>query len=141
MANPEPVDESRIQKESAVSALHRLSKQYEGTRVVHIANKTFGTILIYNKDLKIKAYSYVLPHIKCILVIQEINHKPYYVICDHLKCISFSGELSLIAIGPLTNIATAIRTDPTFGSRLKQCHIMGGNYHGNSCYHYTYSKE
>ncbi|KAK3108893.1 hypothetical protein FSP39_018098 [Pinctada imbricata] len=40
------------------------------------------------------------------------------------------GDLTLIAIGPLTNVATAIRRDSGFGSRLKQCYIMGGNYYG-----------
>ena len=41
-----------------------------------------------------------------------------------------SGELTLVAIGPLTNIAMAIRMDPWFGKRLKKCYIMGGNYLG-----------
>ena len=42
----------------------------------------------------------------------------------------FLGELELICIGPLTNAAMAIRMDPTFGTRLKRCYIMGGNYQG-----------
>ncbi|KAK3108969.1 hypothetical protein FSP39_019918 [Pinctada imbricata] len=41
-----------------------------------------------------------------------------------------SGDITLIAIGPITNVATAIRQDSQFGSRLKQCFIMGGNYYG-----------
>ena len=40
------------------------------------------------------------------------------------------GELNLVAVGPLTNVAMAIRLDPEFGKRLKKCFIMGGNYHG-----------
>lgn len=40
------------------------------------------------------------------------------------------GEISLVCIGPLTNIALAIRMDPQFGRRLKHCYIMGGNYEG-----------
>ncbi|XP_052803089.1 pyrimidine-specific ribonucleoside hydrolase RihA-like isoform X1 [Mya arenaria] len=40
------------------------------------------------------------------------------------------GELSLVCLAPLTNIAMAIRMDPGIGSRLKHCYIMGGNHHG-----------
>jgi inosine-uridine nucleoside N-ribohydrolase len=36
------------------------------------------------------------------------------------------GELVVCAIGPLTNIADALRLDPEFGRNLKQLVIMGG---------------
>ena len=36
------------------------------------------------------------------------------------------GELTLIALGPLTNIAAAIRLDPDFPARIKQFIFMGG---------------
>ena len=36
------------------------------------------------------------------------------------------GELTLIALGPLTNIAAAIRLDPDFPARIKQFVFMGG---------------
>ena len=36
------------------------------------------------------------------------------------------GELTLIALGPLTNIAAAIRLDPEFPSRVKHFAFMGG---------------
>ncbi|XP_046376263.2 probable uridine nucleosidase 2 [Haliotis rufescens] len=42
----------------------------------------------------------------------------------------YPGEISLVALGPLTNISMAIRMDNQFGSRLKDCFIMGGNYKG-----------
>lgn len=42
----------------------------------------------------------------------------------------YQGELNVCCIGPLTNIAVAIRMDRSFGSRLKSCYIMGGNYTG-----------
>ncbi|KAL5011833.1 hypothetical protein ScPMuIL_010384 [Solemya velum] len=42
----------------------------------------------------------------------------------------YKGEITLLCLGPLTNIATTIRMDPEFGKRLKNCVIMGGNYHG-----------
>ncbi|XP_070561551.1 nucleoside hydrolase-like isoform X1 [Ptychodera flava] len=40
------------------------------------------------------------------------------------------GELTLIAIGPLTNLALAIRLDQNFTSNLKHIMIMGGNIEG-----------
>ncbi len=36
------------------------------------------------------------------------------------------GELTLIALGPLTNIAAALRLDPGFPARIKQFVFMGG---------------
>ncbi|XP_069469794.1 pyrimidine-specific ribonucleoside hydrolase RihA-like [Ambystoma mexicanum] len=38
-----------------------------------------------------------------------------------------AGQLSLIATGPLTNLAMAVRMDPTFPKKLKDLYIMGGN--------------
>ncbi|XP_060579044.1 nucleoside hydrolase-like isoform X2 [Ruditapes philippinarum] len=40
------------------------------------------------------------------------------------------GEVTLACIGPLTNVAMAIRMDSKFGSRFKGCYIMGGNHEG-----------
>jgi inosine-uridine nucleoside N-ribohydrolase len=36
------------------------------------------------------------------------------------------GEITILAIGPLTNIAMAIRQDPDFGHNVKKIAIMGG---------------
>ncbi len=46
----------------------------------------------------------------------------------------YAGELTLIALGPLTNIAAAIRLDPEFPGRIKQFVFMGGTIaaHGNT---------
>jgi purine nucleosidase len=43
------------------------------------------------------------------------------------------GELNIVAIGPLTNIAMAVVKDPSFPSRVKHLFIMGGsnNARGN----------
>ncbi len=38
----------------------------------------------------------------------------------------YEGELTLIALGPLTNIAAAIRLDPDFPARIKKFVFMGG---------------
>jgi purine nucleosidase len=40
------------------------------------------------------------------------------------------GELVLVAIGPLTNIALAVRRDPEFASNVKSLFVMGGSVHG-----------
>ncbi|KAJ8038211.1 Inosine-uridine preferring nucleoside hydrolase [Holothuria leucospilota] len=40
------------------------------------------------------------------------------------------GEITLLAIGPLTNVGLAIRMDPGFSKRLKELIIMGGNTTG-----------
>ncbi len=40
------------------------------------------------------------------------------------------GELSIVAIGPLTNIATAVAMDRDFASRVKSLYLMGGSNNG-----------
>ena len=42
------------------------------------------------------------------------------------------GEISIIAIGPLTNIATAIDKDPSFVKNVKEIVIMGGDEGGGN---------
>ncbi|MDX2159819.1 MAG: nucleoside hydrolase [bacterium] len=42
----------------------------------------------------------------------------------------FPGELTLIALGPLTNIALAVRLDPAFPSKIRQLIWMGGAIYG-----------
>lgn len=39
-------------------------------------------------------------------------------------------KITLVAIGPLTNVALAMRLDPMFTSKLKEMVIMGGNIKG-----------
>ncbi|XP_042178758.1 inosine-uridine preferring nucleoside hydrolase isoform X3 [Oncorhynchus tshawytscha] len=39
-------------------------------------------------------------------------------------------QVSLVALGPLTNLALAIRLDPSFQQNLKELVIMGGNMEG-----------
>lgn len=38
-----------------------------------------------------------------------------------------TGELTLVPIGPLTNIATALHRDPALAGRVKQISLMGGS--------------
>ncbi|XP_053569061.1 inosine-uridine preferring nucleoside hydrolase-like [Bombina bombina] len=39
----------------------------------------------------------------------------------------YPGKISLVATGPLTNLALAARMDPTFPQKLHSLYIMGGN--------------
>ncbi|XP_070688516.1 inosine-uridine preferring nucleoside hydrolase [Pempheris klunzingeri] len=39
-------------------------------------------------------------------------------------------QISLVALGPLTNLALAVRLDPCFPQKLKDLYIMGGNMEG-----------
>ncbi|KAM3619682.1 uncharacterized protein V6R79_011888 [Siganus canaliculatus] len=40
------------------------------------------------------------------------------------------NQVSLVALGPLTNLALALRIDPCFPQKLKDLYIMGGNKEG-----------
>ncbi|KAF3691263.1 Inosine-uridine preferring nucleoside hydrolase [Channa argus] len=40
------------------------------------------------------------------------------------------NQVSLVALGPLTNLAMAVRLDPCFPQKLKDLYIMGGNMEG-----------
>ncbi len=40
------------------------------------------------------------------------------------------GELSVVAIGPLTNIAAAVVKDPDFAGNVKSLYVMGGSNNG-----------
>lgn len=61
------------------------------------------------------------PSIECLQ--QEHAVQALVKLADRLK-----GQLTLICLGPLTNVAMALRMDPMFGANLKECFIMGGNY-------------
>jgi len=40
----------------------------------------------------------------------------------------FSGEVEILAIGPLTNIAVAISQDPSWAGKVKCLYVMGGDF-------------
>lgn len=45
----------------------------------------------------------------------------------------FPGEITLVTLGPLTNIAVALLKDPTLAAKIPRCVVMGGvsDYYGN----------
>ncbi|KAF6201680.1 hypothetical protein GE061_004074 [Apolygus lucorum] len=42
--------------------------------------------------------------------------------------VQYKGQITLVCLGPLTNIAMAMRAFPDFVNQLKEVFIMGGNY-------------
>ncbi|MBK9125552.1 MAG: nucleoside hydrolase [Chloroflexi bacterium] len=38
----------------------------------------------------------------------------------------YAGELTLVTLGPLTNVAQAVQRDPSFATNIARCVIMGG---------------
>jgi purine nucleosidase len=43
----------------------------------------------------------------------------------------FSGDLTLVTLGPLTNIAVALQQDPSIAQAVSECVIMGGTGRGH----------
>jgi purine nucleosidase len=56
---------------------------------------------------------------------------------DHLlNCANdFGGELVILAIGPLTNIAKACLRDPAFATKVKHLFVMGGRFEDGDAEH------
>ena len=48
-------------------------------------------------------------------------------VCEAMTLQDDPGEVTLVALGPLTNLAIALLADPQLAGRLKQVFIMGGN--------------
>ena len=46
------------------------------------------------------------------------------VIIDTIRC--FAGEITLVTLGPLTNVAVALTRDPSLASMVNECVVMGG---------------
>ena len=49
-----------------------------------------------------------------------------------LEVVRERDDIHLVAVGPLTNVALAIRRDPTFATRLRSLTIMGGSAAGGN---------
>lgn len=45
------------------------------------------------------------------------------------------GQVDLVAIGPLTNVAAAIQADPGFAANVRHLWVMGGDFSGTDCEH------
>ena len=59
------------------------------------------------------------------IVVQFVRVKDFSV-----NIFIFIGQITIVAIGPLTTLATCVIADPSFGSRLDTIFVMGGNSGG-----------
>jgi len=57
---------------------------------------------------------------------KRINEEPAWQAISRLSK-EYPNEITLVAIGPLTNVAIAMKADPGLAERLKEIFIMGGN--------------
>ncbi len=58
---------------------------------------------------------------------QSLDPRPaYQLICDAVN--EAPGEISLVAVGPLTNLALALRHDPGIAAKVAQVVVMGGAF-------------
>lgn len=62
--------------------------------------------------------------------ISELQHRhpSEKVICDEVR--AAPGQVTIVALGPLTNVARAFARDPTLGEIVGQIVMMGGTLHG-----------
>lgn len=56
------------------------------------------------------------------------NKNGIIAMIDALK--NNAGKIELITLGPLTNLALALKLDSNLSSYIKHCYIMGGNWQG-----------
>ena len=67
------------------------------------------------------------------------NAYDFIQICVHKRHLKqrrgFTGELMVLALGPLGNIALAMRMDPEFINNVNDIIIMGGNFTGKGSVH------
>lgn len=52
------------------------------------------------------------------------------VIILKLNVFDVPGEVTLLCLGPLTNVALALRLDPKFLTKLKNLVVLGGSVEG-----------
>ncbi|KAL8562063.1 hypothetical protein ACOMHN_031834 [Nucella lapillus] len=57
--------------------------------------------------------------------------KPEHAVSAMIRMVSEQpGKISIVCLGPLTNLALALRLDPTLPRKLKDVFILGGNIEG-----------
>ena len=51
-------------------------------------------------------------------------------VCNICGVCVLTGKITLVCLGPLTNLALALRLDPQMSKKLKEVFILGGNIEG-----------
>lgn len=67
-------------------------------------------------------------------IVMSVSFDPRYLQTSQLILFCFSQrpkQVTIIGIGPLTNIALALKTYPELADNLKDIYVMGGNYNGS----------
>lgn len=100
-----PVPIVRIERENAVLGIIRLAKRFPGTTI-------YVNICCFLKELFIEQH---------VVKIVQSSSRDFR---------SVAGELSILALGPLTNLAMAFRLEPTIIPLIKNICHMGGNIEG-----------
>lgn len=60
----------------------------------------------------------------------SIIQKEPAIVATHRIVKENPGEISLVCLGPLTNVALAIKVYDDFACNVKEVFLMGGNYTG-----------
>lgn len=63
-------------------------------------------------------------------ILSEVDRSIHAAVALVKLARNYPGELSVIALGPLTNIAIAMTLDPEFAKNVKRFFIMGGSVSG-----------
>ncbi|KAG6544717.1 hypothetical protein Mapa_013907 [Marchantia paleacea] len=63
-------------------------------------------------------------------MLKKASQKSEQAACDFLiqKVAENPGEITIVALGPLTNVALAIQKDPSFGSNIDELIVLGGAF-------------
>lgn len=79
------------------------------------------------------------PHVLCL---KDSPHSPHcsvplayapIAIIEHVM--ANPGQITIVAIGPLTNIALALQLDPRIATSVKELVVMGGSFFGATGFH------
>ncbi len=103
----------------SVFPLVRQQKTYEGEKRLYSA--IYGGAMRLERNFETPSSS-AAPHPK------DQEHAVDYIIRSVLEN---PGEISFVALGPLTNLALAIRREPQVSALLKQVIYMGGTVHAS----------
>jgi len=63
-------------------------------------------------------------------IIANVDRSKYAAVALIDLANTYPGELSILLLGPATNIALAISLDPTFVYKVKRFYVMGGSING-----------